>query len=83
MASPLPDFVRRCNQDGTTDSICTKCFVTVATATWEADLASAEQRHKCDSSRIENLRKSVKSANRSDETGESTERSAFRQVLVS
>lgn len=46
-------FVRRANANGTTDSICTRCFVTVATATWEADLDHAERRHVCDSSLLE------------------------------
>jgi hypothetical protein len=60
MASSLqPNFVRRFNPDGTTDSICRKCFLTVATATWEADLDSAEQCHKCDPSRLEYLKKIV------------------------
>lgn len=68
MMPPLPDFVRRPKSDGTTDSICTRCFLTVATATWEADLDSAEQGHECNPWRLENLRKSVK---RSDAAGDS------------
>ena len=55
----LPDFVRRSNLNGTVDSICTKCYVTVATATWEADLDLAEPRHKCDSWRLEYYKKPV------------------------
>jgi hypothetical protein len=46
--SPLHTrFVRRANKNGTTDSICTRCFVTVATGTWEADLDRAERSHVC------------------------------------
>jgi hypothetical protein len=52
-------FAHRLNEDGTTDSICKVCFVTVANATWEADLESAEREHKCEPWRLERLRKSV------------------------
>lgn len=41
-------FVRRQNANGSTHSICTCCFITVATATRQADLDQAEQRHICD-----------------------------------
>jgi hypothetical protein len=41
-------FVHRANRDGTTDSICTCCFATVCTSTWETDLAGAERDHVCD-----------------------------------
>ena len=49
--SPLSEnsFVRRVNANGTTHSICTRCFVTVVTATCEADLDQAELNHVCDS----------------------------------
>ena len=43
-----PDFARRFKRDGTTDSICKKCFRIIASAPWEADLDSAERDHKCD-----------------------------------
>jgi hypothetical protein len=36
------------NADGTVDSICHRCFKTVATATVEAALDLPEQRHSCD-----------------------------------
>ncbi len=80
MASSAHDFVRRFNPDGTTDSICTKCFFTIATATWEADLDSAERDHKCDLWRLDDLRKSV---NKFDATGESTGQAALKRALVS
>ena len=70
MAPSPPDFVRQSNPDGTANSICRKCFATVATATWEADLDSAEQCHKCDLSRLEYLKKAVE---RVDAVGEFTE----------
>jgi hypothetical protein len=41
-------FLRRANADGTTDSICCKCYVTVATANHESELAWPEHRHVCD-----------------------------------
>jgi len=41
-------FTHRFNSgDGTVDSICHRCFRTVATATREADLQTAEQKHAC------------------------------------
>jgi hypothetical protein len=46
-------FVHRLNRDGTTDSICRYCFVTVFTSTWETDLANAEREHVCDTSAME------------------------------
>ncbi|MGH9588962.1 MAG: hypothetical protein ACRD25_01145 [Terracidiphilus sp.] len=41
-------YARRQNADGTTDSICRNCFVTVTTASWEGDLTCAEHDHACD-----------------------------------
>jgi len=43
-------FPHRKNADGTWDSICTKCFRTVATAKRESSLADAEAEHVCVSS---------------------------------
>jgi hypothetical protein len=65
MPSPT-DFARRSNRDGTTDSICTRCYDTVATATWEADLVSAERSHECKSRKVEQFMKSVR---KSDQVG--------------
>ena len=49
MVSPArPAFVHRDNRDGTTESICRQCSVTVCTAVWEADLDRAEKNHACD-----------------------------------
>ena len=71
MVSFDPDFVHRSNTNGTTDSICKSCFLTIATAMWEADLESAERQHKCDPFRLSSLRKSVqRAAERSTEPGE-------------
>ena len=38
-------FRHRQNQDGTWDSICLRCFLTVVTVSREADLAKAEKSH--------------------------------------
>lgn len=41
-------FIRRTNTNGTMDSICCECFVTVATARTEKELDGPEQSHICD-----------------------------------
>ena len=58
---PLPrdqHFAHRANSDGTTDSICKYCFITVCTSTWETDLAEAERAHACDPNVVARLKKS-------------------------
>jgi hypothetical protein len=44
----LTAFTHRPFEDGTIASFCNKCFTTIATAQWEADLEQAEQAHVCD-----------------------------------
>jgi|HubBroStandDraft_1064217.scaffolds.fasta_scaffold2404279_1 hypothetical protein len=44
---PRPVFPHRHNPDGTIDSICTRCFATVATEARESDLKKAEDAHVC------------------------------------
>jgi hypothetical protein len=46
MSSSL-DFAHRHNDDHTWDSICMSCFLTVATAANEEDLATSENDHDC------------------------------------
>ena len=41
-------FARRRNQDSTVDSICTRCYQTIATGNSEASLETAEEGHTCD-----------------------------------
>lgn len=41
-------FAHRKNPDRTVDSICTRCFKTIANVENEADLPRIEQRHFCD-----------------------------------
>ena len=48
MSSHRTRFVRRANRNGTTDSICCKCFITVATARRESELDGPERTHVCD-----------------------------------
>lgn len=55
-----PEFVHRSNRNGTTDSICRSCFITVATATWEAELERKERVHFCDPWMVEKFLKSGK-----------------------
>lgn len=43
-------YAHRRNADGTTDSICRNCFITVITAIWEGDLTRAEHDHSCNPS---------------------------------
>jgi hypothetical protein len=42
-----PNFPHRFNPDGTYDSICTLCHLTVARVKTEAELSQHEQSHKC------------------------------------
>lgn len=41
-------FARRDNADSTVDSICTKCYQTVASAHRVSELVSFEEVHQCD-----------------------------------
>lgn len=47
--SPLPaaEFQYRNNPDGTWDSICLRCFLTVGTAEKAEDLTDVEAAHNC------------------------------------
>lgn len=46
-------YAHRRNIDGTTDSICKNCFITVIRASREGDLARAEHDHICDRSTLD------------------------------
>lgn len=41
-------YAHRQNADGTIDSICRNCFITVTTASSDGDLTRAEHDHTCD-----------------------------------
>lgn len=43
-----PAFARKLNRDSSIDSICTRCFQTIATAAREGELAIHEEEHICD-----------------------------------
>lgn len=45
-------YAHRHNSDGSYDSICTKCYSTVATAESEGSLASSESAHICQPSAL-------------------------------
>ena len=43
-----PPFARRLNRDASIDSICTKCYQTIASVAYEDDLAAHEHKHFCE-----------------------------------
>jgi hypothetical protein len=47
-----PDFPHRFNVNGSFDSICTLCHMTVATAKIEAELSQHERVHVCNAIRM-------------------------------
>jgi len=57
-------FVHRNNESRKTwDSICTRCFRTVATERLEADLANDEATHTCRAGDLERLRRPMRDVN--------------------
>lgn len=52
-----PKFVHRNNRDGTIDTICRECFVTVATCRRETDLEQPERNHTCDPWTVERFKR--------------------------
>jgi len=48
----LPAFPHRHNSDGSFDSICAKCFATVANSKLEGELEEPEKQHVCDPSKV-------------------------------
>jgi hypothetical protein len=48
MFPTLPAFPHRINRDGSFDSICVKCLLTVASARMEEELTIHEINHVCD-----------------------------------
>ena len=53
-------FAHRENRDGTFDSICMKCFATVASSLKEAELEQGEQKHWCDPLALARLSRSIR-----------------------
>jgi hypothetical protein len=50
-------FARNRNHDATIESICTRCYLTVATCTSESDLRDHEDAHTCASEDLAHLTK--------------------------
>ena len=48
MATRLRTFPHRLNRDGSFDSICLKCFATIANTITETELKARENIHTCD-----------------------------------
>lgn len=46
-------YPRRSNEDGSIDSICPRCFITVATSYCATDLDQVEAAHDCAPERLE------------------------------
>jgi len=44
----IPFYPHRQNRDGSIDSICPRCFATVATAKSVTELHTCDKRHRCD-----------------------------------
>jgi len=47
-----PEFAHRMNLDGTTDSICPRCYVTVCNSRWQMEMERMETGHVCDTERL-------------------------------
>lgn len=50
-------FLHRLNDDGTIDSICRECFLTVATAFSTSELEREERQHHCEPCLLERYKK--------------------------
>jgi hypothetical protein len=50
-------FIHRINGDGSIDSICRECFVTIATAYSRSELERDEQAHACEPVLLERYKK--------------------------
>jgi hypothetical protein len=57
MASGFLMFAHRYNPDGTSDSICSKCFQTIATVRDKAELAEIEGQHLCEPHLLERFQR--------------------------
>jgi len=49
------EYPHRANKDGTIDSICPLCYVTLGTSHFEADLERMEVKHICNPARLHYL----------------------------
>jgi hypothetical protein len=53
-------YPHRCNRDGTIDSICPHCFVTIGSSMWESELELMELAHVCDAQALEHFEKQAR-----------------------
>lgn len=61
---PPTAYTHRQNPDGTTDSVCRKCFATVVTASRQVDLDHAEHSHCCDLKALDSWNDMIERSNR-------------------
>jgi hypothetical protein len=66
-------FPHRTNPDGTIDSFCPRCFETVGTSTWEADLEHMEAAHICEPWRLRLLEEKDQTASKRQPRSESSQ----------
>ena len=52
-------FIHRINQDGSIDSICRDCFLTIATALSRSELEYEERQHVCEPMLLERYKKAM------------------------
>lgn len=50
-------FIHRINEDGSIDSICRNCFLTIATALSRSELEREERQHDCEPLLLERYKK--------------------------
>jgi hypothetical protein len=62
-------YPHRINPDGTVDSICPRCFVTIGTSNSESELERMEAEHDCNAERRDYLEELVRGAGKSDGAG--------------
>jgi len=58
MPDRLGNYYHRRNRDGTHDSLCTGCYMTIATVSEESHLRKIEDAHVCDPVRLFHIRES-------------------------
>jgi hypothetical protein len=60
-------YPHRINGDGTIDSICARCFVTIGTSTWESELERMEAMHVCEAARLKYFGEERRGVDRKEE----------------
>jgi hypothetical protein len=62
-------YPHRTNSDGTIDSICPRCYMTIGTSVWEFELEEFEAAHICDADRFEHFDDERRDIKRTDSPG--------------